>query len=152
MLAEKIAKSLSDTATKMVIRQFPYIIDGEYYGMFENFRFGEKFVGIRTLLVFDPELLFETFDYEDFIHPYLLREKNLLPSRYLSTSFKRPTMELVEKEEEKILSVFYYVGDMFNLDKRLDYRLDFFLRFTFPGNRDTNIRFDDSDISYYKKK
>jgi hypothetical protein len=160
MTDEQLSEKISKSATKLVMRKYPFIMSGDFIGTFQpeytyrtGFKFQEdaKITGIRTILWVNPEIFFDMFGYNDKPNIYNTIMKGNLDYtiKYLSTIYNRSDPQYLEisKIDDDILKYFYETGNVMNSNNQLGF-LDFFIRFAFMGS---NIGewdgFLDSDIA-----
>ena len=68
MTDEQLSEKISKSATKLVMRKYPFIMSGDFIGTFQpeytyrtGFKFQEdaKITGIKTILLVNPEIFFD---------------------------------------------------------------------------------------------
>jgi hypothetical protein len=160
MTDEQLSEKISKSATKLVMRKYPFIMSGDFIGTFQpeytyrtGFKFQEdaKITGIKTILLVNPEIFFDMFGYNDKPNTYNTIMKGNLDYtiKYLSTIYNRSDPQYLEisKIDDDILKYFYEAGNVMDSNNQLGF-LDFFIRFAFMGS---NIGewdgFLDSDIA-----
>jgi len=160
MTDEQLSEKISKSATKLVMRKYPFIMNGDFIGTFQpsytyrtGFKFQEdaKITGIRTILWVNPEIFFDMFGYDDktAIHKTTMRGNMSWTIRYISSIYDRSNPSYLEtsKIDDDILKYFYETGNVMDVNNQLGF-LDFFIRFAFMGNTlDEWDGFLDSDIA-----
>jgi hypothetical protein len=160
MTDEQLSEKISKSATKLVMRKYPFIMSGDFIGKIQpeytyrtGFKFQEdaKITGIRTILLVNPEIFFDMFGYNDKTTVYNTIMKGNLDYtiKYLSSIYNRSDPQYLEtsKIDDDILKYFYETGNVMNSNNQLGF-LDFFIRFAFMGS-DVGVwdGFLDSDIA-----
>ena len=144
MTDEQLSEKISKSATKLVVRKYPFIMSGEFVGTFEPthsyrdyFKEQEKSkkTGIRTILWVNPEIFFDLYHTDIRTYNIIMDGRMNFTIRYLSNLYDRNTSE--EKELESldldILRIFYDTGNIMDGKKQLGL-LDFFVRYAFMGS------------------
>lgn len=157
MTDEQLAEKISKSASKMVIRKYPFIMSGDFEGIFTtNYTYRTSYkeseeskkTGVRTILWINPDIFFELYDTNSFLYNSIMSGNVNFTSRYLSSLYNKN--QISEKEVEKIdndiLRVFYEVGNVIDTSNQLGF-LDFFIRFAFMGSTYEWNGFIDSDIA-----
>lgn len=144
MTDEQLAEKISKSATKLVSRKYPFIMGGDYVGIFTpeytyrgNYKESEvdKKTAVRTILWVNPDIFFDLYDTDSFLYDSIMNGRMNFTSRYLSSLYRRGQIseKEVEKVDDSIIRDFYETGNLLNTNFQLGY-LDFFIRFAFMGN------------------
>lgn len=144
MTDEQLSEKISKSATKLVSRKYPFIMGGDYSGIFTpdytyrgNYKESEvdKKTGIRTILWVNPDIFFDLYDTDSFLYNTIMNGRMNFTSRYLSSLYQTndPSYAELEKVDNNIIKDFYETGNLLNTNFQLGY-LDFFIRFGFMGN------------------
>lgn len=156
MTDEQLAEKISKSASKMVVRKYPFIMSGDFEGIFTpeytyrgNYLESKesKRTGIRTILWINPDIFFDLYGTDSFLYNTITNGGMNFTSRYLSSLYRRndPSEKEVEKIDNDILKIFYETGNVIDTANQLGF-LDFFIRFAFMGNHFEWNGFIDSDI------
>ena len=156
MTDEQLAEKISKSASKMVVRKYPFIMSGDFEGIFTpdytyRGRYKEseegKKTGIRTILWVNPDIFFDLYDTDSFLYNSIMNGRMNFTSRYLSSLYRRGQIseKEVEKIDDDILKIFYETGHAIDTTNQLGF-LDFFIRFAFMGSTYEWNGFIDSDI------
>lgn len=159
MTDEQLAEKISKSASKMVVRKYPFIMSGDFEGIFipdhtyrgryEESEKGKR-TGIRTILWVNPDIFFDLYDTDSFLYNTIMNGRMNFTSRYLSSIYRRGQISEKEVEEidNDILKIFYETGNVMDTKNKLGF-LDFFIRFAFMGNNFEWNGFMDSDIGIH---
>jgi hypothetical protein len=158
MTDEQLSEKISKSATKLVVRKYPFIMSGEYNGIFEpSYSYlvnydeskNSKRTGLRTILFVDPTIFFEMFGSDSSFHSMIINKRMDFTTKYLSSIYEKTdhSHQDLEKIEDDILKIFYDTGKIMNGTKQLGL-LDFFIRYAYLDNKLGDWEgFLDSDVA-----
>ena len=157
MTDEQLAEKISKSASKIVVRKYPFIMSGDFEGIFTpeytyrgNYLESKesKRTGVRTILWINPDIFFDLYDTNSFLYNTIMSGNMNFTSRYLSSLYNKNQIseKEVEKIDDNILKIFYETGHAIDTTNQLGF-LDFFIRFAFMGSTYEWNGFIDSDIA-----
>jgi hypothetical protein len=143
MTNEELAEKISKTAVKRIVRKYPFILYGEFSGIFtakstylKKASYNDTSTGIRTILWVDPNLFFSQFSTNTFLYDSISKNKQRSTVLNLAILYEKNTDERSEAEKvsEDILRMFYEVGKYLDSEDQLGFK-DFFIRYAFYGSQ-----------------
>jgi len=142
MTNEELAEKISNLAVKKIVRKYPFILYGDFAGMFttkmtylDNAKHTDTSTGIRTILWVDPNIFFSQFSTDTFLYNAITKNRQHSTILSLDILYDKTNDDYNEakKVSENILRLFYEVGKYLDSDNQLGFK-DFFVRYAFYGS------------------